>query len=72
MDTILVILIVGLAACYVGRRFYNSIRRGSECGCGCSGCTLQSHDPEMMQCHGPETTACRSGQTFGRSSETGE
>ena len=44
METLIVILIVGLAVIYVGRRFFNNLKKGSQasCGCGCSACDVQS------------------------------
>ena len=40
MQTLIVILIVALAAYYLIRRFYKSIHPSSPpaCGCGCEGC----------------------------------
>jgi len=53
MDTFIVLLIVGLAIFYVGRRFFNNLRKNSQasCGCGCSACDVQSNcaDPEKAQ-----------------------
>jgi hypothetical protein len=50
MDTFAVILIVGLAMFYVGRKFFNNLRKSAQpsCGCGCSACDVQSicTDPE--------------------------
>jgi len=58
METLIVILIVGFAAIYVGRRFFNNLKKGSQssCGCGCSTCDVQSdcedprkaHDSQML------------------------
>jgi hypothetical protein len=53
METLIVILIVGLAVIYVGRRFFNNLKKGSQasCGCGCSACDVQSDcaDPGKAQ-----------------------
>jgi len=40
VETIVVIVIVGLAAAYVGRNFYLKFRRGKSggAGCGCPSC----------------------------------
>ncbi|MGD9368484.1 MAG: FeoB-associated Cys-rich membrane protein [Desulfobacteraceae bacterium] len=40
MQTAIVIGIVALAAFFMIRRFYNSVKKrsSSACGCGCSGC----------------------------------
>lgn len=44
MQTILVILIVGLAVAYVGRRFYANFKKGAQtnCSCGCGGCANEN------------------------------
>jgi hypothetical protein len=44
MDTFVVILIVGLAIFYVGRKFFTNLRKSAQpsCGCGCSTCGVQS------------------------------
>jgi hypothetical protein len=44
MDTFMVILIVGLAIFYVGRKFFNNLRKNSQpsCGCGCDACDDRS------------------------------
>lgn len=41
MQTVIVILIVAVAAIYLFRRFYGSISKESQstCGCGCDGCS---------------------------------
>lgn len=40
MQTAIVVVIVAAAAILLGRRLYNSIKKGGQatCGCGCSGC----------------------------------
>ncbi|MBW1862036.1 MAG: FeoB-associated Cys-rich membrane protein [Deltaproteobacteria bacterium] len=40
MDTLLVILIVGLAGAYLVSRFYRSSKQGVGCGGGCSSCDI--------------------------------
>lgn len=54
MDTLIVVLIIGLAAIYIGRRFYKMIRQGPQagCGCGCSGCAIKNDagDKEGTRC----------------------
>jgi len=35
MDTLIVVVIVALAAWYVARKFFG--KKGGSCGCGCSG-----------------------------------
>jgi len=44
MDTLLVILIVGLAAAYIARNFYKKFikAKGNSCDCGCSSCDIAS------------------------------
>jgi hypothetical protein len=36
MDTLVVFVIIAVAAVYVVRRFF--VKKGDACGCGCSGC----------------------------------
>jgi len=60
IDTLLVVLIVGLAAFWVGRRFFTSFRQGSECGCGCSGCTVPDNCPDPTQGHDPASPSATS------------
>lgn len=40
MQTALVVVIVAVAAIFLGRRLFNSVKKGGQatCGCGCSGC----------------------------------
>lgn len=49
IDTLLVVLIVALAAFWVGRRFYAGFRRESACGCGCGGCKTANNCPDSVQ-----------------------
>jgi hypothetical protein len=40
MEIWIVVLIVAVAAFYVGRVFYRGLTRKGDCACGCSGCSL--------------------------------
>ena len=40
METGLVILIVAVAAVYVGRIFYNGFKKKDGCACGCTCCSI--------------------------------
>lgn len=41
IETTIVIIIVGLAAFFVGRTFYTNAKKGkSTCSCGCSSCGI--------------------------------
>lgn len=40
MEIWIVVLIVAVAAFYVGRVFYRGLMRKGDCACGCSGCSL--------------------------------
>ena len=40
METVIVILIVAIAAIYVGRVFYRGFVQKKSCACGCSGCDI--------------------------------
>ncbi len=53
MQTLIVIIIVGVCCFYIGWRFYKSIKtEPSSCGCagGCSSCAVQSPDCELPEC----------------------
>ena len=56
---IIVAVLVGLAALWVGRRLYRTMRGAKDqaagCGCGCQG---PCHQPQPLA--GPEPDACRS------------
>jgi len=48
METIIVIVIVGLAAGFVGRRFYqNYLKKNQSCGCGCASCPTDASTCEL-------------------------
>ena len=40
MQTLIVILIVAVAAVYVGRIFYNGFKQKEGCACGCTSCSI--------------------------------
>jgi hypothetical protein len=40
MQTLIVILIVAVAALYVGRVFYNGFKQKQGCACGCTCCSI--------------------------------
>jgi hypothetical protein len=40
MQTLIVILIVAIAAIYVGRVFYRGMVQKKRCACGCCGCDI--------------------------------
>ncbi|BEQ16157.1 FeoB-associated Cys-rich membrane protein [Desulfoferula mesophila] len=56
-QAIVVAIVVGLAALWVGRRLWRSMRAAGDqsagCGCGCSG---PCHQPQPLE--GPEPPAC--------------
>ncbi len=55
METLLVILIVGLAALYIIRNFYKKFNKAkvNSCDCGCSSCDIASTscDPVKEEKH---------------------
>lgn len=53
MDTIIVIIIVAIAAIYTGRRIYRQLKGSNACNCegGCSNCDINLIDPN---CSSPE------------------
>lgn len=40
METLIVVLIVAIAAIYVGRVFYRGFVQKKSCACGCSACDI--------------------------------
>lgn len=53
MQTSIVIIIVAIAAVYIFRRFYRSMKATAEaptCGCGCDGCS------EVNTCEDPSAS----------------
>jgi hypothetical protein len=40
METLIVILIVAVAAVYVGRIFYKGFKQKDGCACGCTCCSI--------------------------------
>lgn len=40
METLIVVLIVAVAAIYVGRVFYRGFIQKKSCACGCNGCDI--------------------------------
>ncbi len=59
LQTIIVILIVAGAAFYLGRRFFNSLKKSdsSACGCGCSGCNIAPTCEELHPRQDRKSTA---------------
>lgn len=49
MENIIVILIVGVAAAFMGRNFYQKFKKKDRCDCGCSSCPA-----DVSSCESPE------------------
>lgn len=49
MENIIVILIVGVAAGFIGRNFYRKFKKKNRCDCGCSACPA-----DVSSCEFPE------------------
>jgi hypothetical protein len=50
METFIVIIIVGLAAFFIGRRFYqNYIKKNQSCSCGCASCPTDASTCELPE-----------------------
>ena len=45
----MVILIVGIAAAFIGRNFYRKFNQKNRCDCGCSSCAT-----DISSCRSPE------------------
>ena len=59
MQTVIVIIIVGLCAVYIGRRFYKNIKGGpASCSCanGCGDCATQPTDCDLTEYIEPKRT----------------
>jgi len=55
MENIIVIIIVALAAAFLGRSYYKKYKKGNQGGCGCKSCPSGS-----SCCQLPEDNANRS------------
>jgi len=49
MENILVILIVGIAAFFLGRSYYKKYKKSDACGCGCSACPTDTDSCELPE-----------------------
>lgn len=57
MQTALVILIVAVAAIYVGRVFYKGFKQKQNCACGCSCCGIADTCSALAEGHSRENTS---------------
>jgi hypothetical protein len=57
MQTALVILIVAVAAIYVGRVFYKGFKQKQNCACGCSCCGIADTCSALPEGHSRENTS---------------
>jgi len=61
MDTMIVVIIVGLAVFYLARKFRRDLSGAQEssCGCGCSGCgkSAECADTGIMDAPPPDESA---------------
>ena len=49
MENILVIIIVGLAAFFLGRNYYRKYKKKDVCSCGCTDCPTDVSTCELPQ-----------------------
>jgi hypothetical protein len=49
MENILVVIIVGLAAFFLGRSYYRKYKKKDACGCGCTDCPTDTSACELPQ-----------------------
>lgn len=49
METIVVVIIVGMAAAFLGRSYYKKYKKGNPCGCGCTSCPVDASACEFPQ-----------------------
>lgn len=58
METLIVLLIVALAAVYVGRIFYKGFKQKDGCACGCTCCSIADscNEPAAAKTHDTSPT----------------
>jgi len=49
MENILVILIVGVAAFFLGRSYYKKYKKSDQCSCGCSSCPTDTSSCDLAE-----------------------
>jgi len=49
MENLLVILIVGLAAFFIGRSYYRKYTKKDQCSCGCTACPTDASSCELPE-----------------------
>ncbi|MBW2438934.1 MAG: FeoB-associated Cys-rich membrane protein [Deltaproteobacteria bacterium] len=49
MENILVVIIVGLAAFFLGRSYYRKYKKKDACGCGCTACPTDASACDLPQ-----------------------
>jgi len=49
MENIIVIIIVGLAAFFLGRSYYRKYKKKDACGCGCAACPTDASACDLPQ-----------------------
>ena len=49
MENIIVIIIVGLAAFYLGRSYYKKYKKKDKCSCGCTSCPTDASSCDLPQ-----------------------
>jgi len=49
MENILVFLIVGIAAFFIGRSYYKKYKKSDQCGCGCSSCPMDTASCDLPE-----------------------
>ncbi|MGB5748916.1 MAG: FeoB-associated Cys-rich membrane protein [Desulfobacterales bacterium] len=49
MENLLVILIVGLAAFFIGRRYYRKYTQKNQCSCGCTSCPTDASTCDLPE-----------------------
>jgi hypothetical protein len=52
MENLLVILIVGLAAFFIGRRYYRKYTQKNQCSCGCTSCPMDTSSCDLPEANG--------------------
>jgi len=49
MENIIVIIIVGLAAFFLGRSYYKKYKKKGQCSCGCTSCPVDESACDLPQ-----------------------
>ena len=64
MENVIVIIIVVLAAAYLGRTYYKKYKKGSQCSCGCAACPTDTSSCDLPEAQGKSIGDLRKNQVI--------